>query len=74
MPTHLRDYIVTNGNVSNDEFVNFVLFTYCDPLAFHTAIKDGWIHAMNDEFHSIEKNDTWKLTSLPACKNSIGVK
>lgn len=35
---------------------------------------DGWLQAMNDEIHSIEKNDTRELTSLPEGKKSIGVK
>ena len=29
---------------------------------------------MDDEIHSIEKNNTWELTSLPPNKKSIGVK
>ncbi|PKI72238.1 hypothetical protein CRG98_007375 [Punica granatum] len=35
---------------------------------------EGWIQAMDDEIHVIEKNDTWELTPLPEGKKSIGVK
>nr|XP_009775305.1 PREDICTED: uncharacterized protein LOC104225243 [Nicotiana sylvestris] len=47
----------------------------CDPVTFEEAVKDDrWVHAMNEEIHTIEKNNTWKLTTLPPSKKPIGVK
>nr|GEZ45107.1 copia-type polyprotein [Tanacetum cinerariifolium] len=33
-----------------------------------------WRQAMEDEIKSIEKNDTWELTTLPKGQKAIGVK
>ena len=33
-----------------------------------------WIQLMDEEIHTIEKNDTWVLASLPPAKKPIGVK
>ncbi|KAL0293887.1 UNVERIFIED_CONTAM: Retrovirus-related Pol polyprotein from transposon TNT 1-94 [Sesamum radiatum] len=39
------------------------------------AIKEKkWIQAMEEEIHSIEKNDTWELATLPSGHEAIGVK
>ncbi|GAA0146952.1 transmembrane signal receptor [Lithospermum erythrorhizon] len=74
--TRLQDYIVAANNVVLEEdVVNFALFAGCDPLTFDEASRDdGWIQAMDAEIQAIEKNNTWKLTSLPKGKKSIGVK
>ncbi|KAL0334641.1 UNVERIFIED_CONTAM: Retrovirus-related Pol polyprotein from transposon TNT 1-94 [Sesamum radiatum] len=46
-----------------------------EPLSFEEAIKEKkWIQAMEEEIHSIEKNDTWELATLPSGHEAIGVK
>ena len=35
---------------------------------------DKWKVAMDEEMHSLYKNDTWKLQELPKGKKSIGCK
>ena len=41
-------------------------FFYCEPQSFEDAAKEElWIKAMNEEFESIEKNQTSKLVYLP---------
>ena len=76
LPARLQDYVITNDNdVSDEELVNFALFADCDPVTFEDAAQDGrWVQAMDEEIHSIEKNNTWEITSLPKGKKSIGVK
>nr|GFA32498.1 retrovirus-related Pol polyprotein from transposon TNT 1-94 [Tanacetum cinerariifolium] len=42
---------------------------------FEEAMKSKkWRQAMEDEIKSIEKNDTWELTTLPKNQKAIGVK
>ena len=36
--------------------------------------KEEWVEAMNDEYKSIMKNQTWELTKLPENKTTIGCK
>jgi hypothetical protein len=36
--------------------------------------KGKWVEAMEDEMESLEANDTWELTPLPAGKKAIGCK
>ena len=46
-----------------------------DPFYFEEAVKDDkWVRAMDEEIASIEKNNTWTLTELPAGYKKIGVK
>jgi hypothetical protein len=53
----------------------FCFFANTDPLSFNEAVtEEKWIEAMDEEIHTIEKNDTWKLTYLPENKKAIGVK
>jgi len=33
---------------------------------------EEWINAMNEEYNSIMKNDTWELTELPKNKVPVG--
>ena len=80
-PAKFRDYVVTGGDgsdnngITDETLVNFCLFAECDPVTYDEAAADErWIHAMDEEIHSIEKNDTWVLTSLPPGKKPIGVK
>ena len=75
LSARLQDYVMTSADdVSDENLVNFSLFTDRDPFHFVEASQnDGWIRAMDEEIHSIEKNDTWELSSLSEGKKSIGV-
>ena len=64
-----------SDNDANDNIANFFLFVDCDPISFDNAIiNEKWVQAMKEEIHSIEKNNTWELTSLPPRKKAIVVK
>ncbi|KAL0457721.1 UNVERIFIED_CONTAM: Retrovirus-related Pol polyprotein from transposon TNT 1-94 [Sesamum latifolium] len=53
----------------------FCLFMNDEPLSFEEAIKEKkWLQAMEEEIHSIEKNDTWVLATLLSDYEAIGVK
>ncbi|CAM8990990.1 unnamed protein product [Rhodiola kirilowii] len=77
-PVRYHDYVVYRDDepdTPDETMVNFCLFADCDPVTFEEAAKDeGWIQAMDAEIASIDKNDTWELTTLPVGKKSIGVK
>ena len=48
---------------------------FADPISFEEAVKSAkWRAAMDTEIKSIEKNDTWLLTDLPAGAKKIDVK
>lgn len=54
---------------------NFALMIISDPTSFGEAAKlQRWREAMNAEIQSIEKNQTWSLTTLPTGAKAIGVK
>ncbi|GJT12879.1 retrovirus-related pol polyprotein from transposon TNT 1-94 [Tanacetum coccineum] len=58
-----------------DEIPLLCLYADCEPLVFEKAMKSKkWRQAMEEEIKSIEKNDTWELTTLPKGQNAIGVK
>ncbi|KAK2999771.1 hypothetical protein RJ639_023300, partial [Escallonia herrerae] len=47
----------------------------CDPLTFEEASQEAkWRKAMEDEMNAIDRNKTWKLTTLPKGHKAIGVK
>ena len=51
------------------------LYADHEPPTFQGAVnEDCWRRAMEEEIHTIEKNDTWELTTLPPGKKAIGVK
>jgi len=51
------------------------LFSGNDPMTFEKAYKENrWKKAMKDESHSIIKNNTWELTTLPERHKAIGEK
>ncbi|GAA0166120.1 transmembrane signal receptor [Lithospermum erythrorhizon] len=71
----LRDIYDETEEVDTTDSVYFALFAGEDPITYEDASSDEkWVHAMNEEIKSIEKNDTWELTSLPSHKSAIGVK
>ncbi|GKA13910.1 retrovirus-related pol polyprotein from transposon TNT 1-94 [Tanacetum coccineum] len=58
-----------------DEIPFLCLYANCEPLVFEEAMKSKkWRQAMDEEIKSIEKNDTWELTTLPKGQKAIGVK
>ncbi|GJY75754.1 retrovirus-related pol polyprotein from transposon TNT 1-94 [Tanacetum coccineum] len=62
-------YEVTN------EILLLCLYADCEPLVFEEAMKiKKWRQAMEEEIKSIEKHDTWELTTLPKGQKAIGVK
>lgn len=76
-PVHLQDY-ETEDKV--DKLVTCVDYCYravCDmPQNYQDAIRSPnsqqWIKAMDDEIHSLEKNNTFKITQLPPDKKAVG--
>ena len=55
-------------------FVNQVIQVE-DPTSFNTAVhSEKWVKAMNEELGALERNNTWKLTTLPPSKRAIGCK
>ena len=72
-PMWMHDYVPGEG-LSEDE-ANIALVVSTDPLHFEVAVKNAnWRLAMDREINSIEKNNTWTLTELPAGVKKIGVK
>nr|DAD39485.1 TPA_asm: hypothetical protein HUJ06_013808 [Nelumbo nucifera] len=74
-PVWMRDYETGEGLSEEEDETNLALFASADPLYFEEAVKSAkWRTAMDSEIKSIEKNDTWVLTDLPAGAKKIGVK
>ncbi|MCI57956.1 copia-type reverse transcriptase-like protein, partial [Trifolium medium] len=73
----LQGYETIPDNLITDDgdLVHLALFVDIEPLSYATAAKSNvWRKAMEEEIHSIEKNDTWELVSLPSHKKAITVK
>ena len=72
----LEDYVLS---ILVDDF-DLYLTKVTPPLTNNTLTFDqaahhaGWIRAMEDKMNSIQKNHTWDLVSLPACKKVIASK
>ncbi|KAL0448559.1 UNVERIFIED_CONTAM: Retrovirus-related Pol polyprotein from transposon RE1 [Sesamum latifolium] len=46
-----------------------------EPKNFSEAVRhEQWKEAMQAEIHALERNNTWRLTTLPAGKHAIGCK
>ncbi|KAH0636480.1 hypothetical protein KY289_036395 [Solanum tuberosum] len=61
------------------EITNFdflcCLFADSEPMNFDEAVTDKrWRQAMEEEIQSIEKKNTWELTTIPKDHQAIGVK
>lgn len=52
--------------------------THQEPTNYQETLQNGdsvkWKEAMEDEFSSLKKNQTWTLTELPAGKNVVDCK
>ena len=58
-----------------DKSVNFTLFTHNDMIDFEEVVnEEKWCNVMDEDIDSIERNETWELTTLPPKKQVIGVK
>lgn len=73
----MRDY--ESGECLTEEeegcMTNMTMFASADPVSFEEAVKsEKRRNAMNLEIESIENNDSWKLTDLPADRKKIRVK
>ena len=75
--TRLAGHEVTPDNLVNEEgeFVRFALLVDAEPINYEVALnEDVWKNAMIEELNSINRNNTWELTELPASKKPIDVK
>lgn len=74
-PIWMRDYVSGEGLSEEENEINMAVVTSTDPMHFEEAVKSSkWRMAMDSEIKTIEKNQTWKLTELPAGAKKIGVK
>lgn len=75
-PNYLHDYVTGQELDEEIEQHNLALFsTNSDPVTYEEAVKhEEWRNAMDQEIESIERNNTWDLTSLPSGAKKIGVK
>jgi hypothetical protein len=74
-PSYLHDYVTGQELDEQIEQHNLAVFsTNSDPVPYEEAVKhEEWRKAMDQEIESIEKNNTWDLTSLPSVAKKIGV-
>ncbi|GAU37763.1 hypothetical protein TSUD_102800 [Trifolium subterraneum] len=69
------DEIQDNLKTDDGDLVHLASFVDVKPLSYASAAKSAvWRKAMEDDIHSIERNNTWDLMSLPANKKPIAVK
>jgi hypothetical protein len=75
MPSWMRDYVSGEGLSEEETELNMTIVTSNDPVSYEKAVKSyKWREAMDTEMESIQKNETWSLTELPAGTKKIGVK
>lgn len=66
-PVWMQDYVSGEGLSEEEIDAHLALFASADPVRFEEAVcSDNWKEAMDSEIQSIEKNETWFLTDLPA--------
>nr|GEX41182.1 ribonuclease H-like domain, reverse transcriptase, RNA-dependent DNA polymerase [Tanacetum cinerariifolium] len=77
-PTEILHTPLTGGYITlTDIYENTeeLLLAKDEPKNYKEASNDQkWIEAMKDELDSINRNNTWKLTSLPPGHKEIGLK
>jgi len=75
MPSWMRDYVSGEGLSEEETELNMEIVTSDDPVSYEEAVKSyKWREAIDAEMESIQKNETWSLTELPAGTKKIGVK
>lgn len=74
-PPWMQDYVTGEG-LSEEEGLNAMMMLIdADPITYEEAAKSmKWRNAMSTEIESIERNNTWELTTLPDGAKTIGVK
>ncbi|CAL1375694.1 unnamed protein product [Linum trigynum] len=71
LPSHFQNY---DMSFTATDWVAMVAVTD-DPQTFEEAMLDPkWNAAMQEEMHSIKRNNTWTLTELPVGFEAIGLK
>jgi hypothetical protein len=75
-PAWVNDFVTDAEGLEDSQLHNLAMFCdNCDATTYEEAAKfKVWRDAMDQEIASIEKNDTWELTELPAQSKKIGVK
>ncbi|KAL2228848.1 UNVERIFIED_CONTAM: Retrovirus-related Pol polyprotein from transposon RE2 [Sesamum indicum] len=81
-PTWLNDFVYSANHPSSlhshtPAYMSFVasLSVLQEPTSSFEAVKHKeWRETMNTELQTLEANNTWKLSSLPAGKRAIGCK
>ena len=63
-PPRYNDYALMSNIMNTSEPMNYK----------QAKDKEEWVEAMNEEYNSIMKNQTWELTELPKDKTPIGCK
>lgn len=76
----MSDYVTGEGSSEEEDgplhaLMMMLMVAEHDPVLFEEAVTQSiWREAMKSEIHSIEKNQTWELTTLPEGFKAIGVK
>ena len=74
LPSHLADFYVDNGSDDSHDYCYFMNI----PISYEEAVNledsDKRKQAMDEEFNSLEINDTFKVTELPEDKEVVGGK
>ena len=72
LPSYLADFYVDNGS---DESHNYCYFMNI-PISYKEAVNredlDKWEQAMDEEFNSLEINDTFTVTNFQRIKKLLG--
>lgn len=76
----MSDYVTGEGSSEEEDgplhaLMMMLMVAEHDPILFEEAVTQSiWREAMKSEIDSIEKNQTWELTTLPEGFKAIGVK
>jgi hypothetical protein len=74
-PRWMSDYVCSHQRYEEENEINMAVMQGADPINYEDAVASSrWRKAMDSEINSIEKNQTWTLTDLPAGAKKIGVK
>lgn len=74
LPQRLNDFELIADDVVNSEgeLIHFALLAESTPVSLEEAMKNHkWIHVMEEELQSIERNQTWELVDLPFKRNLL---
>jgi hypothetical protein len=75
-PGYLDDFVTGSEAEQEEQLHNLAIFSSSnDPTTYEEAAKSKiWRKAMDLEMDSIERNNSWELTTLPPGVKTIGVK